>query len=221
MPSDHESNAFNDHASPAAGSSKAIHAARTGVWLVLGIVLLAAGLAVFAVWFQWGQTRRCLEFFGAAGARRIQTAERVELWLLSAEGDTIRVRQRLDVSRAPGLVHLRRGLIEDVNYAWIAPGQGGAEPGFETAGGGRLPASAWDLAIAFEASPQAEADQVPVAPASDKPALTVLAFDLDGPGAMTVVGQPGRVGLGRLTSGLRTWVDDAKKRGLEAGKTGL
>lgn len=217
MPTEHDSSAFNDHASL---PSQPVHAARAGVWLVLGIVLLAAGLATFAVWFQWGQTRRCLEFFGAAGARRIQTAERVELWLLTAEGDTIRVRERLDVSRAPGLVHLRRGLIEDVNYMWLAPGQGGAERWFETTGG-RLPASSWDLAIAFQAAPNAEADQVPVAPASENPATTVLAFDLDGPGAMTVVGRPGRVGLGRLASGLRTWVDDAKRRGLEAGKTGL
>lgn len=217
MPTDHGS---SDHASPTAVPSQAVHAAHAGVWLVLGLMLLAAGLAVFAVWFQWGQTRRCLEFFGAAGARRIQTAEQVELWLLTAEGDTIRVRERLDVSRAPGLVHLRRGLIEDVNYVWIAPGQGGPAPGLESADG-RLPASAWDLAIAFQAAPKAEADQLPVAAASEQPATTVLAFDLDGPGAMTVVGRPGRVGLGRLTSGLRTWVDDAKKRGLEAGKTGL
>lgn len=205
-----------DHAFREASPPKAAGLGRTGVWLVLGIVLLAAGLAVFAVWFQWGQTRRCLQFFGAAGARRIQTAERVELWLLTAEGDTIRVRERLDVSRAPGLVHLRRGLIEDVNYTWTAQPRESQPPGL-AASGGRLPAEVWELAIAFLEAPAAAADQPP----AEHPGATVLAFDLDGRGAMTVVGQPGRVGLGRLTAGLRTWVDDAKKRRLESGETGL
>lgn len=210
----------NDQAFPVASPAQAVPPARSGVWLVLGLVLLAAGLAVFAVWFQWGQTRRCLHFFGPADARRIQTAERVELWLLTAEGDTIRVHERFDVSRAPGLVHLRRGLLEDVNYSWIAPGSAVPAPGLEPAGR-RLPAEAWDLALAFRAAPTAEADQRPEAASLEQPATTVLAFDLDGHGAMTIVGRPGRVGLGRLKAGLRTWVDDAKKRGVEAGKTGL
>ncbi len=210
----------NAQAFPAASPSKDVPPWGTGVGLVLGLVLLAVGLAVFAVWFQWGQTRRCLQFFGPAAARRIQTAERVELWLLTAKGETICVREKLDVSRAPGLVHLRRGLIEDVNYTWIAPGSVVPAPGLES-GGSRLPAAAWDLAIAFLSGPPAAADQPPGAASAEPPAMTVLAFDLDGRGAMTVVGQPGRVGLGRLTTGLRTWVDDAKQRGVAAGKTGL
>ncbi len=187
---------------------------------MLGLVLLAVGLAVFAVWFQWGQTRRCLHFLGPVGARRIQTAERVELWIVAAGGDKLRVQQRFDVSRAPGLVHLRRGLIEDVNFNWNVET---VVPGVEPSGGrpsGRLPAEAWDLAIAFLEAPAAQAKQRPAA-STEQPGMTVLAFDLDGRGAMTVVGRPGRVGLGRLASGLRTWVDDARKLGVEAGETGL
>ena len=112
-----------------------------GSALVLGILLLAAGLGAFAVWFQWGQTRRCLAFLGPVAARRIQLAPQVELWMLAADGTTIRAIERLDVSQAPGLVHLRRGLIEDVNYRWEEPVSAGAEP--------PLSPSSWDVAFAF------------------------------------------------------------------------
>jgi hypothetical protein len=176
-----------------------------GTMLVLGLVVAGVGLAVFAVWFQWGQTRRCLEFLGAAAARRIQAAPRVELWSLAAEGPAVRAVRRLDVSRAPGLVHLRRGLIEDVNYRWHQAGSQGAA---------RLPADAWDEAIAFFDGP-----------AGDLPG-TVVAFDLDGPDgsgrqpAATVVGRGGRVALGPLAPGLRRWIE-ATKTGFQPAKSGF
>jgi len=158
---------------------------------VLGLVLLALGLAAFAVWFQWGQTRRCLAFYGAVAARRIQAAPRVELWSLTTADGGVRLADRLDISRAPGLVHLRRGLIEDVNFRWHDAG----EPA-----GGRLPDAAWDVAIAFFA----EADEAPAA--------TVVAFDLDQPGFATVVGRAGRIGLGPIAPGLREWITATKAR---------
>jgi len=158
---------------------------------VLGLVLLALGLAAFAVWFQWGQTRRCLAFYGAVAARRIQAAPRVELWSLAAADAGVRLADRLDISRAPGLVHLRRGLIEDVNFRWHDAGE---------QAGGRLPDAAWDMAIAFFA----EADEAPAA--------TVVAFDLDEPGFATVVGRAGRIGLGPIAPGLREWITATKAR---------
>ena len=119
-----------------------------GTRLVLGLVLLALGLAAFAVWFQWGQTRRCLAFYGPAAARSIQAAPRVELWSLAADRGGVRAEARLDISRAPGLVHLRRGLIEDVNFRWNDVRQeGGADPAR-----GRLAPAEWDEAIAFFAA---------------------------------------------------------------------
>lgn len=161
-----------------------------GTRLVLGLVLLALGLAAFAVWFQWGQTRRCLAFFGPAATRRIQAGSRVEIWSLEADGGAVRASSQLDVSQAPGLVHLRRGLIEDVNYRWdaIAPDQP------------RLAAADWDVAIAFYGA------------AADEDSATVVAFDLDAGGAATVVGRPGRVALGRLTPGLRRWIEATKSQ---------
>jgi len=176
-----------------------------GTRLVLGLVLVALGLAAFAVWFQWGQTRRCLAFYGAAAARSIQTAPRTELWSLAADGTGIRVASQLDISRAPGLVHLRRGLIEDVNFRWDAafrPEDSG-DPG-----GGRLPLVAWDHAIAFFATDDAS-----------NPA-TVVAFDLDKPGFATVVGRPGRIGLGPIAPGLRKWIE-ATKNGFQPRKSGF
>lgn len=173
-----------------------------GTMLVVGLVLLAAGLGAFAVWFQWDQTRRSLAFFGAEAARQIQSAPRVELWSLEARDGEVRAVERRDVSRAPGLVHLRRGLVEDVNYRWgvAHAGQGQAaatdvEKAWSATGpAGRLPAGSWDTAIAF-------------GDGSGGRPLTVLAFDLDGAGSMTVVGRPGRLALGRIGPGLREWIE--------------
>lgn len=173
---------------------------------MLGLVLLALGLAGFAVWFQWGQTRRCLSFYGPAVARSIQAAPRVELWSLAADGPSVLSTSRLEISRAPGLVHLRRGLLEDVNFRWDAtfqqPHGGGDEAD------GRLPPGAWDEAIAFFAGDNAS---IPAA---------VVAFDLDEPGFATLVGRPGRIILGPIAPGLRKWIA-ATKSGFLPRKSGF
>ena len=177
-----------------AGPLPASTATAIGTRLVLGLVLLALGLAAFAVWFQWGQTRRCLAFYGPAAARSIQAAPRVELWSLAADRGGVRAESRLDISRAPGLVHLRRGLIEDVNFRWSDVRQAGAvDPA-----GGRLAPAEWDEAIAFFAA------------AADKTPTAVVAFDLDEPGFATVVGRTGRITLGPIGPGLREWIEDTK-----------
>jgi hypothetical protein len=178
-----------------------------GTMLVVGLLLLAAGLGAFAVWFQWGQTRRSLAFFGPDAARRIQAAPRVELWSLAARDGEVRAVERRDVSHAPGLVHLRRGLVEDVNYRWDVARVGqeraaapdGADADLLGEPATRLPAGSWDAALTF-------------GDGSGGRPLTVLAFDLDGSGAMTVVGRPGRLGLGRIGPGLREWIETTKAR---------
>jgi hypothetical protein len=121
-------------------------------------------------------------------AAAIQSAPRVELWGLASEGTRICRTSVQDVSRAAGLVHLRRGLIEDVNYTWDADGA--------SAGTGQspLPRGVWDVAIVFISAGRGEGSAV------------ILAIDLDAPGAMTVVGRPGRVTLGRIRPGLERWV---------------
>ena len=108
--------------------------AGTGRRLVVGLLMLGLGLACFAIWFQWQQTRRCLAFYGSDSARLIQAAPRVELWEPAAAPATAQSAARTDVSHAPGLVHLRRGLVEDANFDW------------QRAAGGD---AAWDAAFAF------------------------------------------------------------------------
>ena len=49
-----------------------------GTWLVAALLLLGLAAAVTGIWFQWQQTRRCLDFYGPAAARRIAAAPTVE-----------------------------------------------------------------------------------------------------------------------------------------------
>jgi hypothetical protein len=163
--------------------------------MVVAIMLAAAlGLAAFAVWFQWRQTRRCLDFYGGDVARLVQTAPRVELWRLAptAEPSSPEPRERIDVSQAPGLVHVRRGLVEDANFAWDSP----PAPG--------LPQT-WSLALAFFAVPEAT------------PA--VLMFDTgDEAPAVAVAGRTGIMVPGPIAAGLRKWLAEADVQGTVLGR---
>jgi hypothetical protein len=122
----------------------------------------------------------------------------------TADGKGVVAFERVDASRAGGLVHLRRGLVEDANFAWDeqrADASGAARS--------RLPVAAWDVALVF----------------ADAETATVLVIDFDAAGgALAVVGQPGRIGLGRIAAGLEKWVggtlDEARARN-SRGKTGL
>lgn len=171
------------HPAPPATMTVAADHRWPGSRIVVGLLLLAVALAAFAVWFQWRQTRRCLRFYGPVAARSIQAAPRVELWRLAVDPATGRLvaADRRDISKARGLVHLRRGLVEDANFAW------------EPTDAGRLPVTAWDIALAFF-------DETAGRP-------VVLAFDLEREGSLTAVGRPGRIGLGRLGLGLRKWLE--------------
>lgn len=171
----------------------------SGVGLVIGLVALGCCLGGFAVWFQWQQTRRCLEFYGPHVASAISLAPRVEIWDLepvAAEqanaATRLRVVRRLDASRAAGLVHLRRGLVEDGNFAWST-----AEPAE------RLPTADWRVAICFFSA----------ATDADPTAVIALAIDPEGRGAATIPGRPGRITLGRIGRGLRTWLESTRAAG--------
>jgi len=189
--------------SPAATAAfPAPDAATAGRALVVGLVLLGLVAAIAAILFQRQQTRRCLEFYGADHARRIAAAPLVELLDLepAARPGLVVAHGRRDISRAAGLVHLRRGLVEDANFVWgDANGAQAATAGRAPAPDGRLPTDAWDIALEF------------VEPVTDGPGSagrrTQLVFDLDpGGGAVAVVGRPGRIGLGRIGPGLRKWI---------------
>ena len=153
--------------------------------IVVGLLGLGIALAAFALVFQWRQTDDCLGFYGSDVARAITTAPHVELWHLAdgAVPGRLVATARCDVSRAPGLVHLRRGLVEDANFAWVPPASQ------------RLPSGAWAAALVFSAAPGA------------RPGATLAIGFGSEAAALCVVGQPGRVGLGRIERGLRTWVE--------------
>jgi hypothetical protein len=169
----------------------AVSHGRTGGLIVMLLLLIGLTAASVAISFQRAQTRRCLALYGPEAAAEIARAPHVELWRLENVNGRLVAGERLEISQARGLVHLRRGLVEDANFDWsedVGPGLG-------------LPADAklWGWAIVFSAS----ADT-----AVDGPA-TRLVVDLGGsgrPGLLAVVGQPGRVRLGRIAAGLGDWI---------------
>jgi len=177
-------------ASRAAMVSRPAAPARPGSRLVLGMLVVGLLLALFAVWFQWRQTRRCLDFYGPLAARHIQSAPRVELWELDGRPDT--PRRRIDITSARGLVHLRRGLVEDANFIW---------PAFRWSATDDAAADrpAWDVALAFfESDAATEPDTL---------LLIDFARSPDQGGRLAVAGRPEAAGLGRLQRGLWQWIE--------------
>jgi hypothetical protein len=168
--------------------------------------MLAVGLmlALFAVWFQWRQTRRCLDFYGPLAARHIQSAPRVEFWEFdgSPGKNPDKPARRIDITSARGLVHLRRGLVEDANFTWPAlPSQAPEE-------------AAWDVALAFF-----EAD-IATEPGTRPEPGTLLLIDFarspDRGGRVAIAGRPQAVGLGRLHRGLWRWLQETRPGDREA-----
>lgn len=173
---------------PAAGRVPSPAPGSSGRWLVVGLLALGVTAGITAIAFQLRQTGRCLAFYGPDVARSVSEAPVVELWRLAPTGEAgvLHATARYDVTHAPGLVHLRRGLVEDANFSWPRDASAPA----------RLPAGDWDVALVFSD------------PRRGGAAATVV-FDLpaDGAsgGALAVVGRPGRIGLGRIAKGLARW----------------
>lgn len=154
--------------------------------LVAGLVVLGLVAAATGIAYQRMQTRRCLGFYSPDVAQLVTKAPKVELLRLrpGAEPGRLVATSSRDITAAKGLVHLRRGLVEDANFTWTPAG-----------GDDRLAAEAWDFAIVFSD------------PAAGGPAAT-LVVDLDDRGGnLAVVGRPGRVALGRIARGLAKWVE--------------
>jgi hypothetical protein len=180
-------------ASPSVSETAADPAAgRVGGLLVMGLLLLGLTAATVAIAFQRGQTQRCLTFYGAEAAAAVSRAAHVELWQLRVADGRLIAGRREDISSAKGLVHLRRGLVEDANFDWQAA----------SAAETTLPPGAWDWAMVFAESPDAAL----------RGEATLLVIDLGDDqaagsgGWISVVGQGGRVGLGRIGPGLAAWI---------------
>jgi hypothetical protein len=193
---------------------------RQGGLIVMGLLVLGLLAAGIAVAYQRGQTRRCLAFYGPAAAAAISRAPTVELRRLAPGGEAGRLLARgpLDISRAKGLVHLRRGLVEDANFVWpSSAGLTDEAVGAGPAGGpaDRLPAAAWDWAMTFSATrrtpgggplPPPVTLVIDLEPQPDKAALSSSGEPALA-GHLAIVGRGGRVRLGRIGPGLQTWIE--------------
>lgn len=105
----------------------------SGKLVIVGILLLALAAAATSWWFRYSATHQAAEFYGEY-TRLIRDAPIVELLRFEpATQGGIAVDQsgkneldrfleaptnRRDISRAPGLTHLRAALLEDRSYIW-------------------------------------------------------------------------------------------------------
>lgn len=111
-----------------------------GKLAVVGILLVAVGLAGFAWWWNWQRTQRCREFYGGEGAHLIRTATQVEgLTLAGFSGDesqeqivvgsdAFEIVGHQDLSKANGLIHARTALLDDGGYRWDDQTTGDCQP---------------------------------------------------------------------------------------------
>lgn len=176
----------------------AITPALSGRRLVAGLVALGIAAGITGIAWQRGQTRRCLGFYGAEVARAITTAPHVEVWSGVRPGDrpgTWLAATRRDVSAARGLVHLRRGLVEDANFL-----AGTASTG--DGGGGEAADSGWSHVLVFSSDPVSKV-------ATGDGRAVALCFDGGGgvPRRLTVVGRPGVLPVGRIGRGIADWIE--------------
>lgn len=97
----------------------------SGRWLTLAVVSICVALVLVALWRRSRDTSRIREFWGASNARLIQHAPKVALRVdeaaLASDAPSLDgARAWRDISRAPGLVHLRATLVDDRYFDWPA-----------------------------------------------------------------------------------------------------
>lgn len=103
-----------------------------GKLVILAIFAVALAATALAVWFQYEQGRRALQFWGRDNALLISYAPDVELLrvavadantpatleTLKIDGRLVAVTEVRKVSHAPGFLHARHALIEDASFNW-------------------------------------------------------------------------------------------------------
>jgi hypothetical protein len=104
------------------------------------VLVLALVLATIAWFYARTSDRRAQQAWGAERAALVVMAPRAELWVLSADnadpgntrpvdkasddtridvdGHALSIVQRHNISAARGVLHLRRGLIDDTSFDW-------------------------------------------------------------------------------------------------------
>jgi hypothetical protein len=111
----------------------------SGKLVIISILTVALAAAGASWWFRYAATHGAVQFWGPQTAQLIRDAPTVELYRNERLPDSafksgfatsyLDVADGNDISRAPGLVHLRNALLEDRSYNWPAeyrrPGSGG------------------------------------------------------------------------------------------------
>lgn len=107
-----------------------------GKYAILAVVILGLAGAIGGWWYRSQLQRRAIALWGLESAELMQRAPQVELLRLAPQNDDVErdaenslsfgdtrlgIVQRIDVSHAPGLVHLRHSLISDQSFVWSAP----------------------------------------------------------------------------------------------------
>ena len=108
------------------------HGTSTGKLAVLAMIAVALVAASFAWWWNFNRGRKTLAFFGPTAARLIRTAPKVEILIVGDSELTVGsdsadekvlignglfpVYRRIDISKAPGLIHARASLLTDSSY---------------------------------------------------------------------------------------------------------
>ncbi|MEZ6069543.1 MAG: hypothetical protein R3C10_04555 [Pirellulales bacterium] len=109
----------------------------SGTAVVLGLLLLALALATFAWLYARASDRRAQEAWGPERAALMAAAPTAELWELSrhdageldttsadapllVDDEPMHIVARYDIAEARGVLHLRRGLIDDTSFDWDA-----------------------------------------------------------------------------------------------------
>lgn len=102
---------------------------------IAAMLVVAVAAAVYAIWHLRGLSRRSVEYFGSSAGQLILQAAHIEAWRLkpadqldaastletiSGEGAKLGIIERRDVSEAPGITNVRRGLMNDASYDWDA-----------------------------------------------------------------------------------------------------
>jgi hypothetical protein len=103
----------------------------SGKLVIIGILTVAIVSAVGGWWFRYANTHGAAMFLGPSAARLIRDAPHVELIALSTARPNFAnanrdidllfpPSDRIDISAARGLTHLRNALLEDRSYSWPA-----------------------------------------------------------------------------------------------------
>ena len=181
-----------------------------GKLVLVSMVLLGLGAALFAFWFRYQHGKRTIDQWGSEAVVLVRDSDLVELValapadeaganselpppvdapeIMTIQGKALKVLEKVDISRAPGLVHLRHALVQDASYAWD-----------EAVGGGED--LQWRYALRFSRN-EKEAE---------------FAFDLDRRRAKLVGRERAAALSPHLARGLHTFFDDHLNRAQTAG----